>query len=146
MSTIAILKQIVDLLYEESKYNDINTLKIKLKAFEREIQEKNAEIAQLCTENIKMENMLKKYETDFEMLSDMTGYTQQKPEHKEQPEESKEEQNETQETEKIPETHPVENKEVKPVEAKKSRRDYMKEYQRSYRKKKREEKAMNMNL
>lgn len=143
MSTIAILKQIVDLLYEESKYNDMNTLKIKLKAFEREIQEKNTEIAQLCTENIKMENMLKKYEMDFEMLSNMTGYTQQQTE--EEPEQKNETKiNET--SEKIPETQQAENKTVKSVETKKSRRDYMKEYQRSYRKKKREEKAMNMNL
>ena len=143
MSTIAILKQIVDLLYEESKSNDINTLKIKLKSLEREINEKNMEIGHLCTENIKMENMLRKYEVDFETLSKMTGYTQEENTEETNNQENteiNEEETEKNESEPQPETQ------TQPVDPKKHRKDYMKEYQRNYRKKKREEKKMSMNL
>lgn len=140
MNTIGILKQIVDLLYEESKSNDINTLKIKLKSFEREINEKNTEIAQLCTENIKLENMLRKYEADFETLSKMTGYTQEENKSEAEPEIQTEINIESEKNEEINEPQ------TQPVDPKKHRKDYMKEYQRNYRKKKREEKQMSMNV
>lgn len=142
MSTIAILKQIVDLLYEESKFNDINTLKIKLKNLEREIQEKNTEISQLCTENIKMENMLKKYENDFDLLTSMTGNTHTKTET----EDTK--NTETKVNEPTPQpTQPTQQTQQQTDHvAPKDRKDYMKEYQRNYRKKKKEEKQMSMNV
>jgi hypothetical protein len=141
MSSIAIIKQIVDLLYEESKLNDANIVRIKLKNLEREIQEKNTEIAQLCTENIKLENMLRKYETDFEKLTNISGSKPDETVHTESETKNQSESQTASQTE--PKTT---NQTETETDQKKDRKDYMKEYQRNYRKKRKEEKQMSMNV
>jgi hypothetical protein len=133
-STIGILKQIIDFLYEESKKDDPQSLKIKMEILEQELSKKNTEIEKLYTENSNLEIILRKYESDFELLANIvpvgTPHEEKKPEVKQEPkpepkkEEVKQESKEESKKEGEPE--------------KRNRRDYMREYQRAYRKKQRE--------
>jgi hypothetical protein len=75
MNTIYLLKQIIDLIYEEYKYH--NTLSddslYKLKELEKQLEDKNKEVARLYTENIKLENTVRQFEADFELASNIWG-------------------------------------------------------------------------
>lgn len=162
MSSIFILKEILDLLYEETKRGELITTDVenRLRTLEKQLEEKNKELSKLYTENIRLENILRRYETEFDLLSKMPiipMVNPDKPENK--PEISKEEPKE--ET-----MNKVENKKKtkKPVignltkkeltkeekeERKKiyeeQRKEYLKEYQRKYRQM-RKEKRMEMNV
>ena len=77
MNTIYLLKQIIDLIYEESKYTTklSNDASSKLEGLERELEEKNKEVARLYTENIKLENIIRQFEADFELMANICGDT-----------------------------------------------------------------------
>ena len=157
-NSIVILKQIIDLLYEDhmKTVTDHTETKVSLTEKEMQLKQKEKEVETLFTENIKLSNLLSKYESDIELLANIIS---------EKPKVSK---TETQETpppsppkvcsrtviiEKTPEETPKETPEVQKetptmqeeATKKKPRTDYMREYQREYRKKKREEK-ISMNV
>ena len=149
-NTIGILKQIIDFLYEESKKDDPQSLKIKMEILEQELSKKNSEIEHLYTENSKLDIILRKYESDFELLANMCPVNEEKKEvksdKKEEPkkEEPKEEPKRTKpevktEHPEIKKEEPIKKEEKEPE--KRNRRDYMREYQRAYRKKQRESTA-----
>ncbi len=73
MSTIYLLKQIIDLIYEESKYKTklSDDALCKLAVLEKDLEEKNKEVARLYTENIKLENTVRQLEADFEIMANM---------------------------------------------------------------------------
>jgi hypothetical protein len=75
MNTIYLLKQIIDLIYEESKYKTklSDDALSKLGGLERELAEKNKEVARLYTENIKLENTVRQFEADFELMANICG-------------------------------------------------------------------------
>lgn len=172
-NSIVILKQIIDLLYEDHLKNETeyNATKTQLTEKEMQLNQKEKEVETLFTENVKLSNLLSKYESDIELLANIIS---------EKPKVSK---TETQETPKetpppsppkvcsrtviiektpspkgdaaatsgctTPEETPEIQKETPTMQEeatkKKPRTDYMREYQREYRKKKREEK-ISMNV
>lgn len=158
-NTIGILKQIIDFLYEESKKDDPQNLKTKMEILEQELSKKNGEIEHLYTENSKLEIILQKYESDFELLSNM-GVISSEPIPEVKPEVIKVEKEEVkpevkrrlrpevktgikpeekQEKPEVKQEKPEVKQEQKKEEPeKRNRRDYMREYQRAYRKKQRE--------
>lgn len=155
-NSIVILKQIVDLLYEDylKTVSESNAIKSNLSSTETELALKTKELESLLTENIKLTNLLSKYESDIETLANIISETPKKTEKT--PEVQQQEQQQKQPNvcgrtviiEQTPVETPVETpKETKvetPLEQeqkKKPRTDYMREYQREYRKKKREEKV-----
>jgi hypothetical protein len=73
MSSIFILKEILDLLYEESKRGELVTTDVqnRMHTLEKQIEEKNKELSRLYTENIRLENILRRYEKEFEVLTKM---------------------------------------------------------------------------
>ncbi len=77
MSTIYLLKQIIDLIYEESKYKTklSDDALCKLSVLEKDLEEKNKEVARLYTENIKLENTVRQFEADFELMANICGDT-----------------------------------------------------------------------
>jgi outer membrane biosynthesis protein TonB len=145
-STIGILKQIIDFLYEESKKDDPQSLKIKMEILEQELSKKNTEIENLYTENSKLEIILWKYESDFELLANMCPVNteqkqevkQEKPETKNEEHKKEQKQEVKKEEQKKEEVKPEPKKEEQKEPEKRNRRDYMREYQRAYRKKQRE--------
>ena len=151
---------------------EYNATKTQLTEKELQLNQKEKEVETLFTENVKLSNLLSKYESDIELLANIIS---------EKPKVSK---TETQETPKetpppsppkvcsrtviiektpspkggaaatsgctTPEETPKETPEETPkmqeeATKKKPRTDYMREYQREYRKKKREEK-ISMNV
>jgi phage-related minor tail protein len=144
MNTIYLLKQIIDLLYEESKTTSklTNDMITKLSVLERELEEKNKEIAKLYTENIKLENGMRQLENDIEVFVKVCPSEEnvQKKEEKSSESSTTPVSNTTETTTEAAagETERVQQEEGKGQ--KKDRRDYMREYQRAYRKKQREEK------
>lgn len=153
MSSIFILKEIMDLLYEESKRGELVTTDVenRLRNLEKRLEEKNKELAKLYTENIRLENVLRRYEKEFETLSKMPVIPfEPSVTPPSQPSEPVE-YNEQVEPE-APEENTVEQ-EVQQTEPKKKRkvtaerREYMKEYLHNYRKNKsKAEKEMNINV
>jgi hypothetical protein len=159
MSTIFILKEILDLLYEESKRGELVTTDVenRLRLLEKQLEEKNKELSRLYTENIRLENTLRKYESEFELLSNMPIIP---VENSVESDKSKSEKKESlakgdcalassemsEKTEKESEESKSEKKEnfveteMEKEERKKTRREYLTEYQRKYRKAKREQK------
>jgi hypothetical protein len=144
-NSIIILKQIIDLLYEDylKTINDNNATKSKLLTTETELDAKNKEFEAMYTENIKLSNLLSRYEADIETLANIISENPKKtPEPKVEQTPEKESpkvcartviiEKTPEKTEETPNENPTENK-------KKPRTDYMREYQRAYRKKKREE-------
>lgn len=156
-NSIVILKQIIDLLYEDhmKTVTDHTETKVSLTEKEMQLKQKEKEVDTLFTENIKLSNLLSKYEYDIELLANIISEkpktpepkVQQTPEKESAPkvcgrtviiEETPELQKESpKETPKMQEVQEVQEEATK----KKPRTDYMREYQREYRKKKREEKV-----
>ncbi len=164
-NSIVILKQIIDLLYEDHMrtVTDHSETKVSLTETEMQLKQKEKEVETLFTENIKLSNLLSKYESDIELLANIISENPKKtPEPKVQQTPEKESPKvcgrtviieQTKETPapnggavETPKETPKENPKENPVEEstenkKKPRTDYMREYQREYRKKKREEKV-----
>lgn len=156
-NSIVILKQIVDLLYEDylKTVSESNAIKSNLTETATELALKTKELESLLTENIKLTNLLSKYEADIETLANIISETPKKTEKT--PEVQQQEQQQKQSNvcgrtviiEQTPvetpiETHvetPIEETPLEQEQKKKPRTDYMREYQREYRKKKREEKV-----
>ena len=154
-NSIVILKQIIDLLYEDHMrtVTDHSETKVSLTETEMQLKQKEKEVETLFTENIKLSNLLSKYESDIELLANIISENPKKtPEPKVQQTPEKESpkvcgrtviiEQTPEKTEESPKETPNET----PTENKKKpRTDYMREYQREYRKKKREEK-ISMNV
>ncbi len=153
MSSIFILKEILDLLYEESKRGELVTTDIenRLRHMEKQLEEKNKELSRLYTENIRLENTLRKYESEFELLSNMpiipveNSVESEKKEKESESKESKNQESVKTEKEKDSEEERKQLSEAQPLVkdislAKQKRREYLTEYQRKYRKAKREHK------
>lgn len=152
-NSIIILKQIIDLLYEDylKTINDNNATKSKLLTTESELDAKNKEFETMYTENIKLSNLLSRYEADIETLANIISENPKKtPEPKVEQTPEKESpkvcartviiEKTPEKTEETPEELPKETPNENSTENKKKpRTDYMREYQRAYRKKKREE-------
>lgn len=156
-NSIVILKQIVDLLYEDylKTVSESNAIKSNLSSTETELALKNKELESLLTENIKLTNILSRYEADIEILANIISETPKKTEKTPEVQQQEPQQKQpnvcgrTVIIEQTPVETPKETqvetpKEETPLEQeqkKKPRTDYMREYQREYRKKKREEKV-----
>jgi len=149
MSTIFILKEIMDLLYEESKRGELITTDVesRLRNLEKMLEEKNKEISKLYTENIRLENIVRRYEHEFSILSNMpivpvSFSCSSSPEEKKVEKEVVLEQTNVEKTETVAEQQveqqQVQQQQQKPKSKGKDRREYMAEYQRNYRKAKRE--------
>jgi hypothetical protein len=154
-NSIVILKQIIDLLYEDHMrtVTDHSETKVSLTETEMQLKQKEKEVETLFTENIKLSNLLSKYESDIELLANIISENPKKtPEPKVQQTPEKESpkvcgrtviiEKTPEKTEESPKETPVEES---AANKKKPRTDYMREYQREYRKKKREEK-ISMNV
>ncbi len=137
MSSIFILKEILDLLYEESKRGELVTTDVenRLRLLEKQLEEKNKELSRLYTENIRLENTLRKYESEFELLSNMPII----PFENSVTEPNKKENFST-ESDKTEKESVIELNETE-EDRKKKRKEYLTEYQRKYRKAKREQKT-----
>lgn len=142
----------MDLLYEESKRGELVTTDVenRLRNLEKRLEEKNKELAKLYTENIRLENVLRRYEKEFETLSKMPvipfepsvtpSHHSESTEYNEQVEPETPEENTVEQ-----EVQQVEPKKKRKVTA--ERREYMKEYLHNYRKNKsKAEKEMNINV
>lgn len=81
MNTIYLLKQIIDLIYEESIYKTklSEDASCKLNVLEKELEEKNKEVARLYTENIKLENTVRQLEVEFELAANVWGEPVREP-------------------------------------------------------------------
>lgn len=139
MSSIFILKEILDLLYEESKRGELVTTDVenRLRLLERQLEEKNKELSRLYTENIRLENTIRKYETEFELLSNMPIIPFENSVESDKPNKKENSSTESDKTEK----ESVAELDETDEERKKKRREYLTEYQRKYRKAKREQKT-----
>ncbi len=143
MSTIFILKEILELLYEESKRGELVTTDVgnRLRLLEKQMEEKNKELSRLYTENIRLENIIKKYESEFEILSKMPIIpfpAFPNPENK-----SMDKSMESEKKEKSEESgNKSEDKSVEEIKKEKQqkRKEYMAEYLRNYRKAKKAQK------
>lgn len=159
-NSIVILKQIVDLLYEDylKTVSESNAIKSNLSSTETELALKTKELESLLTENIKLTNILSRYEADIEILANIISETPKKTEKTPEVQQQEQQQKQPnvcgrtviieQTPVETPKETPVETKVETPLEQeqkKKPRTDYMREYQREYRKKKREEKV-SMNI
>jgi outer membrane biosynthesis protein TonB len=158
MSSIHNLKQIVDILYEEHKQfesknglTEIPRLKHQIQQLESQIQLKDKELSDLYTKNAELENTIRRYEYDFELLTNLGAHPQpQQPQETPSPpptpvpqsplsqEDKKEEHKENVVIQEEPQGDAK-----KP---KKDRREYMKAYHREYRRKRREQKAVEMTV
>lgn len=147
MSTIFILKEIMDLLYEESKRGELITTDVesRLRNLEKMLGEKNREISKLYTENIRLENIVRRYEHEFSVLSNMpiipvSFSCSENPDGKKVEKEFFVEQKETivEQQKEQKEQQDQQGQQQKPKSKGKDRREYMAEYQRNYRKAKRE--------
>ncbi len=132
---------------------DHSETKVSLTETEMQLKQKEKEVETLFTENIKLSNLLSKYESDIELLANIISENPKKtPEPKVQQTPEKESpkvcgrtviiEKTPEKTEESPKETPVEES---AANKKKPRTDYMREYQREYRKKKREEK-ISMNV
>jgi cobalamin biosynthesis protein CobT len=154
MSSIFILKEILDLLYEESKRGELVTTDVqnRLHTLEKQLEEKNKELSKLYTENIRLENILRRYEKEFEVLTkmplvpmmcsemDATDSKVNTVEYNEQVE------NQDAQEENVEQQEPQQEEEPD-VFTYSDRKEYMKEYLRRYRKSKREKKEqVNVNI
>jgi paraquat-inducible protein B len=145
MSSIFILKEILDLLYEESKRGELVTTDVenRLRNLEKQLEEKNKELSRLYTENIRLENTIKRYETEFELLSSMPIIPFENSVESDKPNKTENSSTESEKTENSSKTEKesVAESEETEEERKRKRREYLTEYQRKYRKAKREQKT-----
>ncbi len=153
MSTIFILKEILELIYEESKRGELVTTDVgnRLRLLEKQMEEKNKELSRLYTENIRLENTIKKYESEFEILSKMPIIpfpAFPNPENKSvESDKYMDKSKESEKKEKSEESgnksmDKSEDKSVEEIKKEKQqkRKEYMAEYLRNYRKVKRAQK------
>ena len=138
MSSIILLKPILDVLYEDA--NALKTaneqLTSKLCKLEKDLEEKNTEISTLYNKNRELEHLISKYELHFETLSSQEETPNQPQELPKEP--AKEHPTQPQELPKEPAKEPAKEPPKEPAKestGKRSRKDYMREYQRAYRKK-----------
>lgn len=147
MSTIFILKQILDLLYDESKRGELVTtdVKMRLHSLEGQLEERNKEISRLYTENLRLENALRKYENDFEILSKMPLISVDNSDtHQDTQQDTQQDKKENKTEENKSEEKTIDLEEIKRIK-KQKRKEYLTEYQRKYRKAKKEQ-NMEMNV
>ncbi len=139
MSSIFILKPIVDKLYEEmAEYNKkVEDYTVKIAKQSQEIEDKNRLIAKLSEECKKLDALLIGYEANFDLLSN-TNNANDAPEVPEVPflphRVNVFHEDQMPKPEQVEEKMDKDTKTVD-VKVKKDRRDYMREYQRNYRKK-----------
>ena len=124
MRTIAILKKVIDIIYEEKRLDDVLHNRVEK---EKEYAEKDSIIAELYRINIQLEHKIKQYDRDFEVLTLLNRTDDKETDKKE---------TDKKETDKKEET----TTEKPHVHVKKSRREYMAEYQKRYRRKQKEKK------
>lgn len=138
MSSIFILKPIVDRLYEEmGEYNKkVEEYTVRLAKQSQEIEEKNRQIGKLSEECKKLESLLSGYEANFDLLAKKESHVIDM----EIPILPTQKVNVTVQEPVVKEKTAEDVKHVKSVDVKvkKDRRDYMREYQRNYRKKQKE--------
>ena len=143
MTTIFIIKQIIDLVCEElSKTKSINTTPESIKRFEEMLNKKDEEIATLYKENIKLENRIRQIESELDVFSVINPQTKS--------EESTEVKNEVVNESTKQSVEPEVKKAEEPTKPKRKRdsedrKQYMKEYGKKYRQRQREKK-IEMNL
>ena len=155
MSSIFILKPIIDKLHEEmGEYNKkTEDYTVKIAKQSQEIDEKNRLIAKLSTECKKLESLISGYEANFDLLVSSERTLEDTSEHvpsSRREETSREPQaNREHQVPREPHREPQspreratnDSKQCKQgteVKVKKDRKDYMREYQRNYRKKQKE--------
>lgn len=144
MSSIFILKPIIDRLHEEmAEYNKkVEDYTVKIAKQSQEIDEKNRLIAKLSEECKKLESLLAGYEANFDLLTNK----EERMDDIDVPSLPPQKLNTVHESVHDPvvvkegEAEDVKQNETKSVDVKvkKDRRDYMREYQRNYRKKQKE--------
>lgn len=127
MSSIILLKPILDVLYEDAAAlkTTAETLTSKLCKLEKELEGKNAEISSLYNKNRELEALITKYEMHFETIMPKDEPTKEHPQESPAPAPT-------------PTSTPTSTPAPAPTsvpQGKRSRRDYMREYQRAYRKK-----------
>jgi Mg2+ and Co2+ transporter CorA len=142
MSSIFILKPIVDRLYEEMEdYNrKVEEYTVRLAKQSQEIVEKNRQIAKLSEECKKLEALLSGYEANFDLLAkkESSPIDMEIPSHPHPQLKVNVPVYEPATTVKSNPTEDVKQPKGGDVKSKKDRRDYMREYQRNYRKKQKE--------
>lgn len=127
MRTIAVLKKVIDIIYEEKRLDDMIN---KRTDREKECAEKDEIIAELYRINIQLEHKIKQYEHDFEMIRLLHQTVDESlDEHKDKEEKEKQQEEKKEQQEDIP-----------PKKIKKDRKEYIKEYQKQYRLKKKQKK------
>jgi hypothetical protein len=148
MSSIHNLKQIVDILYEEHKQfesknglTEIPRLKHQIQQLESQMESKDKELSALYTKNAELENTIRRYEYDFELLANLGASPTPPPSFQQSPLPQEEKKDEREENVVIQEEPQEEAKKPK-----KDRREYMKAYHREYRRKRREQKAVEMTV
>ena len=144
MSSIFILKPIVDRLYEEmEEYNrKVEEYTVRLAKQSQEIVEKNRQIAKLSEECKKLEALLSGYEANFDLLAKKESSSSDVEIPSLPPPQPQLKVNvpvyEPATTVKSNPAEDVKQPKGGDVKSKKDRRDYMREYQRNYRKKQKE--------
>ncbi len=122
MSSIILLKPILDVLYEDAHAlkTTAETLSSKLCKLEKDLEDKNAEISALYNKNRELETLIAKYEMHFETIMPKDESKDEHPQESPAP---------------TPSPAPKEEPQEHHQHGKRSRKDYMREYQRAYRKK-----------
>jgi hypothetical protein len=139
MTTIFIIKQIIDLVCEElTKTKSINTPPESVKHYEEILHRKDEELATLYKENIKLENRIRQIESELDVFSVINPQTK----HEEVKNEVVEPTKQSAEPEVKKEEEPTKPKRKRDSE---DRKQYMKEYGKKYRQRQREKK-IEMNL
>ena len=133
MSSIFIIKQIVDLVCEElTKNKSIQYQPQSIKRFEELLLKKDEELATLYKENIKLESRIRQVESELDVFSTL---------HPKSSEDEPKVKNEV-ETQQTQPTETKKEEEPKPKRKRDSedRKQYMKEYGKKYRQRQREKK------
>lgn len=139
MSSIFIIKQIVDLVCEElTKNKSIQYQPQSIKRFEELLLKKDEELATLYKENIKLESRIRQVESELDVFSTL---------HLKSSEDETKVKNEVETQQTQPTETKKEEEESKPKRKRDSedRKQYMKEYGKKYRQRQREKK-IEMNL
>ena len=145
-STILVLKQIIDLLYEEQQHSEVYILKKKIEDLENNLVLKNKEIAELYTTNAELENTIRQYENDFELLTSLTKNIPKDVSGNDSSGTDVSGINTVEEDVSENKEDFVDDTEEGKSQRKRKRKEYMREYQREYRKRQREGVKMSMNL
>jgi hypothetical protein len=125
MSSIILLKPILDVLYEDAAAlkTTAENLSSKLCKLEKDLEDKNAEISTLYSKNRELETLIAKYELHFETIMPKDEPAKE-PSLEPSPSPTP-----------IPTPAPKGDPQEHIPHGKRSRKDYMREYQRAYRKK-----------